>query len=170
MNTTMRMKAIPFEHHQAPREGVLFEQVVTVRRILATSAMLLIFTLMALGVSTARGSVSGSWGSSFESGARQAQRQGKPLFLMIAKTGCSACAEMEQNLSNSTARRALSGAVKVRVESAYNPNLTARYAAGGTPTTVIFAPGNYDSPIYQYTGVMDTNTIRQVGRSLDSMN
>lgn len=170
MNTTMRMKAIPYEpqNHNA-EDGIVFEEVVTVRRIIIASVALLMFTLMALGVSTARGSVAG-WNSSFESAVRQSERTGQPIFLLIAKSGCPACAEMESNLSQSNSRRALRNAIKVRVESAYNPNLTARFASAGTPTTVIFAAGNYSSPIYQYTGVMDPGTIRQVGRSLDSMN
>lgn len=167
MNTTMRMKAIPYEPAAQDRDGVRFEEIVTVRRIVVTSAMLLVFTLMALGVSTVQG-MPGSWHSSFESAARQAERQGKPLFVLIAKSGCPACAEMEQYLAHPSARRALGSAVKARVESAANPNLTARFAAGGTPTTVIFAPGNYSSPIYSYTGVMDPGTISQVGRSMSS--
>jgi hypothetical protein len=170
MNTTMRMKAIPYESQAqaAVQDGFVFEKVVTVKRIMVTSVMLLMFTLMALGLSTAHGAVAG-WGSSFESAVRQSERTGKPIFLLIAKSGCSACAEMEAYLSQNTSRRALRNAIKVRVESAYNPNLTARFASGGTPTTVIFAPGNYSNPVYQYTGVMNPNTIRQVGRSLDSM-
>ena len=167
---TMRMKSIAYEQAPPAPGGIHFEQVVTVRRILVTATALIIFAMMALGASTAHGSVSGSWYSSFESGAQHSKRTGKPLLVMIARTGCHACAEMEQNLAASSSRRALSGAIKVRVESSNNPELTSRFAAGGTPTTVIFAPGNYQSPIYQYTGVMDTNTIRQVGRSLDSMN
>ncbi len=172
MNTTMRMKAIPYEPqaHAVAHDGIVFEQVVTIKRIMVTSVMLLMFTLMALGLSTAHGSVAGSWGSSFESAVRQSERSGKPIFLLIAKNGCPACAEMESNLASNSSRRALRGAIKVRVESAYNPNLTARFASAGTPTTVIFAPGNYSSPVYQYTGVMDPGTISQVGRSLESMN
>jgi len=165
------MKAIPYEPQSqtAAGDGVVFEQVVTVKRIIVTSVMLMMVALMALGYSTAHGAVSG-WGSSFESAVRQSERTGKPIFLLIAKNGCPACADMERNLSMNSSRRALRGAIKVRVESAYNPNLTARYAGGGTPTTVIFAAGNYNSPVYQYTGVMDPGTISQVGRSLDSMN
>lgn len=170
MHTTMRMKAIPFEPATNTQDGVLFEQIVTVKRIITTSAMLLVFTLMALGFSTAQGQASSSWYSSFESARKQSQRQNKPLFVMIARYGCQACAEMDQNLSYSSSRRALNGAVKVRLESSANPQMTARFAAGGTPTTVIFAPGNYHSPVYSYTGVMDPGTITQVGRSLNSMN
>jgi thiol:disulfide interchange protein len=166
MNTTMKMKAIPYEPSR--QEGLLFEQVVTVRRIVLTTVALLIFSLMALGLSTASGAGTGSWYSSFESARAQAQRQNKPLVVMIARTGCSSCAEMEQNLATPTARRAWSNAVKVRVESSHNPALTARYAAGGTPTTIIFAPGNYSAPVYSYTGVMDRGTIVQVGRSISS--
>lgn len=170
MNTTMRMKAIPYEAATTAHDGVLFEQIVTVKRIIMTSAMLLVFALMALGYSTAHGQVSSSWYSSFESAQKQSQRQNKPLFVMIARAGCHACAEMDQHLSNASSRRALSGAIKVRLESSANPRMTARYAAGGTPTTLIFAPGNYQAPVYSYTGVMDTGTIVQVGRSLNSMN
>jgi len=168
------MRAIPYEGPTtaaaaAPAEGIMFEQVVTVKRILITSAMLLIFTLLALGVSTVEAAVPGSWTSSFESGVKQSQRTGKPLMVMIARTGCHACAEMEQNLTHSGSRRALSGAIKVRAESSEYPSLTSQFAGGGTPTTLIFAPGNYSSPVYTYTGVMDVNTIRQLGRSIDSM-
>lgn len=168
MNTTMRMKAIPYERAPQAKEGVLFEEIVTVRRIIITSAMLIIFALMALGISTAQG-MSGTWHSSFESAARTAQRQAKPLFVLIAKAGCPACAEMERNLSHPSSGRALNSAIKARVESSANPNLTSRFASGGTPTTVIFAPGNYQNPVYTYTGVMDPGTISQVGRSLRSM-
>jgi hypothetical protein len=163
------MKAIPYEPATPSQDGVLFEQVVTVKRILMTSAVLLVFALMALGVSTAQAAPSGSWYSSFEAARSQSQRQNKPLFVMIARQGCPACAEMQQNLGYSSSRQALSNAVKVRLESSANPRMTARYAGGGTPTTVIFAPGNYQSPIYTYTGAMDPGTISQVGRSLNSM-
>ncbi len=170
MNTTMRMKAIPYEQAAPSQEGLMFEQIVTVKRIVITSAMLLVFALMALGFSTAQAGVSSSWHSDFESARDQSQRLNKPLFVMIAREGCHACAEMEQHLANSSSRRALSGAVKVRLESSANPQMTARYAAGGTPTTLVFAPGNYQAPVYSFTGVMDTGTIVQVGRSLNSMN
>lgn len=170
MNTTMRMKAIPYEPAPAPQEGVMFEQLVTVKRIVMTSAMLMVFTLMALGYSTAHGGVSTTWHSDFASARRQSQKLDKPMFVMLARTGCHACSEMEQNLSNSASRRALSGAVKVRLETSDNPAMAARYAAGGTPTTVIFAPGNYTSPVYTYTGAMDIGTIIGVGRSMNSMN
>lgn len=170
MNTTMRMKAIPYRNQPTVKEGVLFEEVVTVKRILMTSATILMFALMALGVSTARGSAPTGWYSSFESASRQSQRTGKPLFVLLARTGCHACEEMEANLRSSAARHALNNAVKVRCETSENPALTARYAAGGTPTTVIFAAGNYQNPIYTYTGTMDINTIQQVGRSMESLN
>ena len=165
MNTTLSMKSISYED---PSEGSAFENVVTLKRIVATSAALLMLALMALGVSTAQ--ASGTWYSTFESARNQSQRDGKPLFVLIARTGCQACTEMEANLSNPTARRALQGAVKVRLESAHNPNMTARYAAGGTPTTLVFAAGNCSQPVYAYTGVMDRGTIIQVGRSISSMN
>lgn len=171
--TTIRFKSIPSSvtptANPSAREPK-FEDIVTVRRILTASAALMLFALMALGVSSAGASIPGNWYSSFESASRQSQRSGKPMFVVIAREGCGACTQMEQNLAASTSKRALSGAIKVRVESATNPNLTARYAAGGTPTTLVFAPGNYNAPVYQYTGVMDTSTIRQVGRSIDSLN
>lgn len=132
--------------------------------------MLLVFALMALGYSTAQAGVSSSWGSSLESAQRQSDRLNKPLFVMIARYGCHACSEMDKNLSNSVSRQALSGAIKVRLESSENPRMTARYATGGTPTTLVFAPGNYQTPVYSFTGVMDQSTIIQVGRSLNSMN
>lgn len=166
MNTTQRFRSIPLETRQGPR----FEQVVTVRRIIMTTVGLVLFSLLALGLSTAHGSQASSWYSSFESAQRLAQRTNKPLLVMIARNGCHACAEMEQNLSTPTARRAWSNAIKVRVEASENPGLTSRYAAGGTPTTVIFAPGNFSAPVYSYTGVMDRGTIVQVGRSMDSLN
>ena len=167
MNTTARMKSIPYE--PAPRrEGIMFEQIVTVKRIVCTTVALLMFSLMALGLSTAHGSGTSSWNHNFEPARDQAQRLNKPLLVMIARTGCHACEEMEQNLANSTARRALSGAVKVRLESAEYPQMTRRYAAGGTPTTLVFAPGRYNAPVYSYTGVMDRGTIVQLGRSIDS--
>lgn len=162
--TTLRFKSL-----QEPEAGYKFDEIVTPKRILATAAMLMMIALTALGVSSASASISGNWYSSFESAARQAQRSGKPMFVVIARTGCGACEQMEHNLSSTASRRALSSAIKVRVESANNPSLTARYAAGGTPTTLVFAPGNYRAPVYQYTGVMDSSTIRQVGRSIDSL-
>lgn len=146
----------------------MFEQIVTVKRIVCTTVALLMFSLMALGLSTAHGSGTSSWNHNFEPARDQAQRLNKPLLVMIARTGCHACEEMEQNLANSTARRALSGAVKVRLESAEYPQMTRRYAAGGTPTTLVFAPGRYNAPVYSYTGVMDRGTIVQLGRSIDS--
>ncbi len=170
MNTTMRMKAIPYEPVTTAHDGHMFEQIVTVKRIIMTSAMLLMFALMALGFSTAQGAVSNSWYSSFESAQVQSKRQNKPMFVMIVRQGCQACAQMNQNLANSTSRRALGNAIKVRLESSANPQMTARFAGGGTPTTLVFAPGNYQAPVYSYTGVMDTGTIVQVGRSLNSMN
>lgn len=168
MNTTVRMKSISYET-QPRREGVLFEQIVTVKRIMLTTAMLLVFSLMALGLSTAHGSGTSSWNSNLETARHQAQRLNKPLLVMIARTGCHACEEMEQNLANSTARRALNGAVKVRLESSEYPDMTRRFAAGGTPTTLVYAPGNYNAPVYSYTGAMDRNTIVQLGRSIDSL-
>lgn len=165
MNTTLTMRSIPYEE---PTEGSSFSSVVTIKRIIATSATLLMLALMALGVSTAQ--ASSTWYTTFEAARSESQREGKPLFVLIARTGCQACTEMEANLSNPTARRALQNAVKVRLESAHNPQMTARYAAGGTPTTLVFAAGNYGQPVYAYTGVMDRGTIIQVGRSINSMN
>lgn len=165
--TTMRMKSIPFE--STSREGgLLFSQVVTVRRILVTTTLLLVFSLLALGASTAHGSSSSAWLGSLEAGQNLAKRQNKPLLVMIARNGCHACAEMETNVSSPSARRALSGAVKVRLESSEYPDMTARYAAGGTPTTLVFGPAG-GAPVYSYTGVMNRDTIVQLGRSLDSM-
>lgn len=169
MNTTVRMKAIPIETGASSSDqGWKFDEVVTVRRIVSTAALLLVFTLTALGVSTAQGASLSGWHSSFESARNEAQRSGKPLFLLIAKAGCPACAQMEGELARNG--RALRGAVKARVESDYNPQLTARFASGGTPTTVIFKGGNYHNPVYTYTGVMDSSTIRQVGSAMTSRN
>ena len=164
----MKMKAIPFEPAKA-QQGVRFEQVVTVKRIVMTTVALLVFSLMALGLSTAHGAGTSSWYSNLDSARQQAQRQNKPLLVMIARTGCHACEEMEEHLSHPSARRAWANAVKVRLESSQYPDMTARFAAGGTPTTVIYAPGNFTTPVYTYTGVMDRGTIMQVGRSLDSL-
>jgi len=167
MNTTTKMKSIPYE--AAPREeGVRFEQVVTVKRIIFTTALLLVCALVALGAATAHAAPA-SWHSDFEQARHQAQRLHKPLLVMIARTGCHACAEMEQNLANQAARRALSNAVKVRLESSEYPTMTARYAAGGTPTTLVYSPGNYQSPVYTYTGVMSRDTILQLGQSINSL-
>lgn len=166
MNTTERFRSIPMES----RPGVRFEQLVTVKRIVFTTVGLLLFSLMALGLSTAHGSPTGAWFSDFESAQSAAQRANKPLLVLIARNGCQACTQMEQNLATPTARRAWNGAVKVRVESAQYPSLTSRYATGGTPTTVIFAPRNMNAPVYSYTGVMDRGTIVQVGRSMDALN
>lgn len=169
MNTTMKMKAIPFEQAKS-EDGIVFEQVVTVKRIMVTVAALLMLSLMALGLSTANAAGLSGWHSSLSSAQSQARRSDKPLIVMIARYDCQACAEMERNLSSPTARRAWNSAVKVRLEATRNPQMTARYAAGGTPTTLVFSPRNFGSPVYSYTGVMDRGTIVSVGRSIDSMN
>ena len=165
MNTTIRFQSINPEMNNT---GFLFEEVVTVRRILAVSVSLMVLALTALGVSTAQSAPRG-FGSSFNSAVKRSQSTGKPLFVMIARTGCSACAEMESHLNSSSSQRALSSAVKVRLEAGNYPGMTSQYAAGGTPTTLVFASGNYSSPVYTYTGVMDSGTISQVGRSISSM-
>lgn len=167
MNTTMKMRAIPYD---APdnTKGFVFEKVVSVKRIIITTAALLVFTLMALGVTTANAAISG-WHSDLSYAQSQARSLKKPLVVMIARYDCQACTQMERNLSSPSARRAWNNAVKVRLEASQHPQMTARYAAGGTPTTLVFASGNFSSPVYSYTGIMDRNTIAGVGRSLDSM-
>lgn len=165
MNTTIRMRSIPFD----PPEGKRFEEVVTVRRIVAIAGLLMVLSLLALGASTAQGAGLSGWNSSFVSAVNQSRNSEKPLMLLIAREGCPACIQMEANLSKSVNARALSDAVKVRVESTSEQDLSAKFAAGGTPTVVIFASGNYQTPIYTYTGVMDGQTIRQLGASLRSM-
>lgn len=159
------MRSISFE----PQVGPRFEDIVTVKRIVAVASMLMIMSLVALGASTAQGASIRGWGSSYEAAVSQSNSLKKPLVVLIAKEGCPACAQMEAELSRSSSSRALMNAIKVRVESSENPELTARYAAGGTPTTVVFAPGNYNSPVYTYTGAMDSDTIRQVGNGLNSL-
>lgn len=139
------------------------------RGIARFAALMIVFLFtVTAGVSTSFAST--SWYSNFDSAVRSAKSSNKAVFLVIAREGCPACSQMERNLSQAGSRRALQGAVKVRVESSHNPGLSSRFAAAGTPTTVIFSPGNYQSPAYQYTGVMDTSTIRQIGRSIDSFN
>lgn len=165
MNTTIRMRSIPFD----PPEGKRFEEVVTVRRIVAVAGLLMVMSLLALGASTAQGGILSGWSTSFESAVRQSKSNDKPLMLLIAREGCPACVQMEATLSKSINARALSDAVRVRVESTVEQDLSSRFAAGGTPTIVIFASGNYDTPVYTYTGVMDGSAIRQLGASLRSM-
>lgn len=165
MNTTIRMRSIPFE---VPQEHS-FEEVVTVRKIVAVAGMLMMLSLVALGASTAQGAGLRGWNSSLEAGISQSKSQGKPLMVVIAREGCSACAQMESELAKSTSARALNDVVKVRIEASQDPETTSRFAAGGTPTTVIFSTGNYTSPVYSYTGAMDGSTIRQLGTSLSGM-
>ncbi|MGI8908200.1 MAG: thioredoxin family protein [Candidatus Sumerlaeaceae bacterium] len=166
MNTTIRMRSIPFEAPQETR----FEDVVTVKRIVTVATVLMAFSLFALGVSTAQGAPIPGWGSNLQSGISQAQASGKPLIVVIARDGCNACEAMEANLLQPAAGKALSGAVRVRVDADSNPALTTKFAAGGTPTTIVFSPeSGFSSPVYTYTGTMDMGTIRQLGQSINAL-
>lgn len=166
MNTTIRMRSIPFE---APQE-YRFEEVVTVKRIVAIATFFMAASLFALGVSTAQGAPIPGWGSNLQSGISQSQASGKPLIVMIAREGCHACEAMEVNLLQPAADRALSGAVRVRVEADRNPALTTKFAAGGTPTTLVFNPeSGFATPVYTYTGTMDLGTMRQLGQSINAL-
>lgn len=108
------------------------------------------------------------WSSSYSGGVSRARSASKPLLVVIAKHGCPACEELESNLARTNS--ALKSAVRVRVEADANPSLTARYAAAGTPTILVFTESNgYSSPVYTYTGVMGSGEIRQLGRSLDRL-
>ncbi len=164
MNTTVRFKSLP----EPPVEvsDVRFEEVVTVRRIVGVAAFLMLIALLALGASTFN---AGPWTSNLNSGIAKSRASGKPLFVLVAKTGCTACAQMENNMASGQGAQALKSVVVVRLESDLNPNFNARYASGGTPTTVIFGSGNYSRPVYVYTGVMNPGTLSQVGRSLKGM-
>jgi len=150
-------------------EGLKFDEVVTVRRIITVSAFLMAFALAALGLSTAQGASLSGWYNSLDTAARQSARTGRPLMAVIARTGCPACASMEQNLAHPQVAKALRGAVKVRLESSQYPAMTSKYASGGTPTTLIFSAGNTSQPVYSYTGVMSDATLKQLGQSLSSM-
>lgn len=130
--------------------------------------VLAFFGFLFLAVSQVVAAPSG-WINSFEYGVQQSKKTKRPLYVVIAREGCSACSQQERIFASRSVSRALSPAIKVRAESAYNPQLTARFAAGGTPTTVIFAPGNYTTPVYQYTGILDREQLLQIGRSLGSM-
>lgn len=166
MNTTIRMRSIPFE---AP-QGYRFEQIVTVKRIVTVAALLMALSLAALGVSTAQGAPIPGWGNNLQSGISQSEATGRPLLVMIAREGCHACAAMEENLLQPGANKALSGAIRVRVEADRNPALTSKYAAGGTPTTLVFTPeAGFSSPVYSYTGTMDVGTIRHLGQSINAL-
>ncbi len=108
------------------------------------------------------------WSSSFSGGVSRAQAANQPLLVVIAKDGCPACESLESNLGRTNS--SLNSAVRVRVESERDPALAARFAAGGTPTILVFTKSNgYSAPVYSYTGVMSTGEIRQLGRSLDSL-
>lgn len=127
------------------------------------------FAVVVFGVTRVVASTPQGWYSDFDAAANQSKKSNRPLYVVIAREGCSACAEQERTFRNPSVKRALSPAVKVRVESAYRPDLVSKYAAGGTPTTLVFASGNYSNPVYQYTGVMDSDYLVQVGRSLKKM-
>jgi len=167
MNTTVSMKSLNFQPDTKDK-GILFEEVVTVKRIIAVSVGLMVFILTALGVSTAQSAPRG-FGSSFDSAVSRSQSSGRPVFAVIARTGCPACAELERELNRVSSQRALASSVKVRLEADQYPDMVARYAAGGTPTILVFAPGNYKNPVYSYTGVMSGSTISQVGNSLNAL-
>jgi hypothetical protein len=167
MNTSMRFPAI----QSAPDDqGFAFHEVITLKRIVAISAALIAFALVALGVSTAEGATLRGWNTSFAAGQAIASETGRPLLVIIVHEGCPACADYESELSKPSSIRALRNAVKVQAESSYNPELVSRYASRGTPTTVLFsADTGFSNPVFVQTGVLDSGDIKSLGRSINSL-
>lgn len=149
-------------------EGYRFEEVVTIRRIIAVSAFLMTFALAALGISTAHGATPASWGSDLNAGIRDAKQHGQPLLVLIASEGCPHCAAQELELKKASVSKALRNVVKVRAEASDNAKFAARHAAEGTPTMVLFSPDTgYIEPVYTNTGVMSSSQLVRLGKSLD---
>ena len=167
MNTTVRFQSIS----PAPlQDGHLFQDVVTVKRIITVSAFLIAFALTALGVSTAQGQTMRGWNSSFSAAQAIAKEANRPLLLVIVKEGCPACANHKDELTKPSSVRALRNAVKVEAEASYNPDLVSQFAAGGTPTTLLFSPDTgFSSPVFSYTGAMSAGDIRSLGQSINSL-
>lgn len=143
-----------------------FAQVVTTRRIVCAAALLISMALAGLGLSTAQGAPAG-WGDDLNRAIETAQESGRPLVVLIASESCDHCARMEANLARSSVRLALSRAVKVRAEATEYPDLTARFAADGTPTILIFdAATGYETPVFTHTGVLGASQLVNLGRML----
>lgn len=167
MNTTVRFQTI---NPTQTQNGVMFHQVVTVKRIITVSAFLIAFALTALGVSTAQGQTLRGFNTSFAAAQAIAKEANRPLLLVVVKEGCPACSAHKDELSKPSAVRALRNAVKVEAEATYNPDLVSRFAPSGTPTTILFSPDTgFASPVFSHTGAMSSADLKNLGRSIDSL-
>lgn len=138
-----------------------------VRRILVIGSLLVAVAFTMLGVSSAHGATLSGWMNNPEIAMTRAKQLGKPLVMVIAREGCEACIWYENELAKPAAYQALKKAIKVRVEANDYPDLLTKYAAAGTPTTVVFTPEtDFAEPVYTHTGALRVGEVKDLGQSI----
>lgn len=145
--------------------GFRFEEVVTVRKIVAISSFLIAVALVALGVTTAQGRSLPGWSENMDMGVSQARSGKAPLVVVFASNTCHACQKYEQVLARQTTSQMLRGAVKVKLELSNNPELANRFGVTHTPTTLVFTPDtSYAAPVYSETGALNAAQLKTLSR------